>query len=226
MPEPIATLEKQGDVSIITMDDGKANVFSYEMSSRLNDLLDQVPTDGGSLVIVGKAGVMSGGFDLNVINGGDAAEGLKMRTAGFKLLRRIFSFPRPVLIACTGHSIALGAFLLLCADYRIGLNGDYRIGANEVMNNMTVPLPILEIAKTRIPKAHWYRAMLSSEIYPIDEAIEPGYLDEIVAADRLIDATVERAQTMAALGHPYYQTTKELDQNDVLERIDAAISAM
>ena len=74
MPEPIATLEKQGDVSIITMDDGKANVFSYEMSSRLNDLLDQVPTDGGSLVIAGKAGVMSGGFDLNVINGGDAAK--------------------------------------------------------------------------------------------------------------------------------------------------------
>ena len=143
---------------------------------------------------------------------------------GFTLLSRIYSFPRPVIVACSGHGIALGAFLLCCADYRIGAKGEFIIGANEVRNNMSVPAPILEISKSRISKTHWFRAILNAEMYPISEAIEPGYLDEVVDQELLMNRAIEKAKDLATLGHPFYKITKDLDQEDVLLRIKEAIN--
>ena len=155
----LATLESNGDVSIITLDDGKVNVFSPDMIEQLNIILDKVPEDKGSILIQGKEGMFSAGFDLKVMQGGDTEAMSKMAAGGFKLLARVYSFPRPVVVACSGHAIALGAFLLCCADYRVGAKGEYIVQANEVRNNMSIPTPILEISKSRISKAHWYRAI-------------------------------------------------------------------
>jgi len=73
----LATLEKEGDVSVITLDDGKVNVFSPAMIEQLNALLDLVPKDSGSLLIQGKEGMFSAGFDLKVMQGGDTASNVK-----------------------------------------------------------------------------------------------------------------------------------------------------
>jgi len=154
----LATLEKEGDVSVITLDDGKVNVFSPAMIEQLNALLDQVPEDSGSLLIQGKDGMFSAGFDLKVMQGGDTQAMSKMASGGFRLLARVFGFPRPVVAACSGHAIALGAFMLCCADYRVGVKGEFIVQANETRNNMSIPTPILEISRSRIAKAHWYRA--------------------------------------------------------------------
>ena len=125
MSEKIATFKKEEDISIITLDDGKANVFSSEMSQQVNDCLDQVETEKGCLIITGKEGMFSAGLDLKTIQSGDMEKILDMSSSAFKLLARIFSFPRPVIAACSGHGIALGTFLICCCDYRIGIKGDF-----------------------------------------------------------------------------------------------------
>ena len=215
----LATLESNGDVSIITLDDGKVNVFSPDMIEQLNIILDKVPEDKGSILIQGKEGMFSAGFDLKVMQGGDTEAMSKMAAGGFKLLARVYSFPRPVVVACSGHAIALGAFLLLCGDYRLGAEGDFMIGANEIRNNMTVPEPILELSRARINKNHWFRAILNAEMYGPDHAIAPGYLDETVKPEKLMESALEKASDLATLDHPVYQITKELDQTQVLNSI-------
>tara|TARA_B110000116_G_scaffold72282_1_gene62641 strand:- start:281 stop:970 length:690 start_codon:yes stop_codon:yes gene_type:complete len=223
MTDQLATLTSEGDVSIITLNDGKANVFSPEMSKTISSLLDEVPDDKGSLVITGRPGIFSAGFDLKIISSGDASAVSSMIKTGFTLLARVYNFPRPVIAACSGHGVALGAFLLCCADYRIGANGQFIVQANETRNNMSIPTPILEISKTRISKTHWYRAILNAEAYPIEKAIEPGYLDEVVEAESLMTRAMEVANDLATLGHPHYKITKDLDQKDTLKRIHDAI---
>ena len=223
MTDQIATLTTEGDVSIITLNDGKANVFSPEMSSTVSNLLDQVPGDKGSLVITGRPGIFSAGFDLKIISSGDADAVAAMVKAGFTLLARIFNFPRPVIAACSGHGVALGAFLLCCADYRLGAKGQFIVQANETRNNMSIPTPILEISKSRISKTHWYRAILNAEAYPVEKAIEPGYLDEVTEPDNLMIRAMEVANDLATLGHPHYKLTKDLDQKETLKRIHDAI---
>ena len=223
MTDQLATLTSEGDVSIITLNDGKANVFSPQMSKTISSLLDEVPDDKGSLVITGRPGIFSAGFDLKIISSGDASAVSSMIKTGFTLLARVYNFPRPVIAACSGHGVALGAFLLCCADYRIGAKGQFIVQANETRNNMSIPTPILEISKTRISKTHWYRAILNAEAYPIEKAIEPGYLDEVVEAESLMTRAMEVANDLATLGHPHYKTTKDLDQKDTLKRIHDAI---
>lgn len=223
MTDQLATLTSEGDVSIITLNDGKANVFSPEMSKTISSLLDEVPDNKGSLVITGRPGIFSAGFDLKIISSGDASAVSSMIKTGFTLLARVYNFPRPVIAACSGHGVALGAFLLCCADYRIGAKGQFIVQANETRNNMSIPTPILEISKTRISKTHWYRAILNAEAYPIEKAIEPGYLDEVVEAESLMTRAMEVANDLATLGHPHYKITKDLDQKDTLKRIHDAI---
>ena len=223
MTDQLATLTTEGDVSIITLDDGKANVFSSAMSSTINQLLDEVPNDKGALLITGRQGLLSGGFDLKTMTGGEAKDIIEMTVNGFKLLARIYGFSRPVVVASSGHAIALGAFLLCCADYRVGAKGKYLVQANEHRNNMSIPIPILEISKSRISKRHWHRAILNAEAYPIDQSVEAGYLDEVVDEGDLMKRAMEVAADLATLGHPHYQMTKDLDQKDILERINAGI---
>ena len=224
MTNQLATLSTDEDVSIITLDDGKANVFSKAMSETINTILDQVPEDKGSLLITGKPGLFSAGFDLKTISGGDPKAAIEMTTAGFRLLSRIYSFPRPIVAASSGHAIALGA--LCCADYRIGAKGNFIVQANETRNGMSIPTPILEISKSRILKNHWYRAILNAEAYSISDSIDAGYLDEVVDPEDLMSKSLEVAKDLATLSHPHYKLTKDLDQKDILGRINASINEM
>ena len=219
----VATLTNDENVSVITLDDGKVNVFSPTMIEEVSNLLDKVPTDKGSLLIVGREGIFSAGFDLKVLMSGDAEKAVGMLRSGFEMLSRIFSFPRPVVAACSGHAIALGAFLLCSCDYRVGTKGKFQIGANEVRNNMIVPTPILELAKFKLAKNHKQRALLNGEMYLIEDAVAPGYLDEVVEPDKLIETATIKAKDLATLGHPFYHQTKQLDQEEVIKKINSGI---
>ncbi len=219
------TLKTEGDISSIQMDDGKVNVFSPDMIQNFNDILDQIPIDKGAVLITGREGMFSAGFDLKVMMS-SPENAAAMVKSGFKLLMRVFTFPRPIVAACSGHAIALGAFLLCSCDHRIGCKGDFKIGANELRNNMIVPTPILELAKFRLIKSHKQRALLNAEMYSIEDAVAPGYLDEVTDQDKLFELAMAKAKDLATLAHPQYLQTKKLDQEDVAAKIYSGIDTL
>ena len=223
MTEKLATLTTKDNISIITLDDGKANVFSTAMIEDINKCLDQVPIDKEALIITGREWIFSGGFDLKIISSGDMKAIHEMTLNGFRLLSRILSFPRPVIGACSGHAIALGTFLLCCCDYRVGAKGDFMIGANEMRTNMVIPIPILELIRFRVSQRHKYRAILGAEMYSIDAAVEAGLMDQVVDKEKLMEAALLKAEDLATMGHPSYSLTKELFINDVATRINNAL---
>ena len=223
MSEKIATIKKEDYISIITLDDGKANVFSPEMSNQLNACLEQVDTESGCLIITGREGMFSAGLDLKVIQSGDVDRIVEMSSSAFKLLARIFSFPRPVIAACSGHGIALGTFLICCCDYRIGIKGDYMLGANEMRTNMVIPTPILELIKFRVNDSHKYRAVLGAEMYNFNQAQEAGLIDDVVEIDNLMTAARDKAKDLATMGHPSYTMTKELFIAEPMAKINEAL---
>ena len=223
MTEKLATLTNKDNISIITLDDGKANVFSLPMIEDINKCLDKVPSDKGALIITGREGIFSGGFDLKIISSGDMKAIHKMTSSGFRLLSRILSFPRPVIAACTGHAIALGTFLLCCCDFRIGAKGDFMVGANEMRTNMVIPVPILELIRFRVSQRHKYRAILGAEMYSIEKAVDAGLMDQSVEQEKLMEAAFLKAEDLASMGHPSYSLTKELFINDVATKINNAL---
>tara|TARA_B100000795_G_scaffold255797_1_gene227744 strand:+ start:1263 stop:1937 length:675 start_codon:yes stop_codon:yes gene_type:complete len=223
MNKSLATLTRHNDVSIITLDDGKANVFSYDMLFSLNECLKDVPKDSGSLIIAGRDGIFSGGFDLKTLGSGDVDAIIKMVRLGYKTLLDLYAFPRPVVAAVTGHSVALGIFVTCCADYRIAIDGNYICQANEVRNNMDIPIQIMEIVKARVNKKYFYRAVLHGDPLNMNQAVEAGYIDELVNAEDLMKRALEKAEDLATLGHPFYENTKNVAQADIVKKISDAI---
>ena len=147
--EPVQyTLE--GQVAVIRLDDGKANALSHEMLDAVNAGFDRAQEDGaGAVAVIGRPGRFSAGFDLSVMSQGpDAVAALVAKGAGLAL--RIFDCPTPVVLGVTGHALAMGAVLCLSADERIGSEGAYKLGLNEVAIKMTLPDFALVLADDRL----------------------------------------------------------------------------
>src|SRR3954468_10810787 len=99
-------------IATITMDDGKRNALSPAMLAELNAALDRAEAARALVVLTGRDGVFSAGFDLRVL-GNAGADAAGMVRTGFELAARLLAFPTPTVVACTGHAIAMGAFLVL-----------------------------------------------------------------------------------------------------------------
>lgn len=216
---------KSDAVSVITMDDGKMNVMSVAMLRALNAALDRAEADGTVVLLTGRPGVFSAGFDLAVFKR-DRAELTAMLTAGAKITERLLSFPAPLVAACGGHAIAMGVFLLLSADIRVGIaEGTSRICMNEVEIGITVPRFAVEVARQRLTPAYFNRAAVTAEAYDPQLAAEAGFLDLLVPAADLMSAAGNKAATLSKLVRDAYVATKLRARASALAALRAAIAA-
>lgn len=218
------TYRLDGSVATIAMDDGKRNVLSLDTFGALGAAFDRADADRAVVLLTGRPGAFSAGFDLHVLQGGGAAAHRTV-LAGFELAARILSFPAPVVVACSGHAIAMGAFLVLAGDYRVGAAGDHRIGANEVAIGITMPFFGIELCRRRLAPAHVHRAVVQAELYRPDEAVAAGFLDRVVPADGLMDAARDVATRLARLDRDVHAATKLRAGGRTLEAVRAAIEA-
>ena len=220
----LVSYQLEGSIATIAMDDGKANVLSLEMLSQINAALDRAAADRAVAVLAGREGVFSGGFDLRALGTGGTTAA-SMLTAGFELAERILSFPMPVVIACSGHAVAMGVFLLLSGDYRVGAAGPYKITANEVAIGMTMPNAAVEICRQRLAPAHFHRAVILAEVYSPDEAVAAGFLDRVVPASDLPREARAIATQLGKLNMDAHTATKMRTRDHALTAIRAAIEA-
>lgn len=199
--------ELKNDVMIITLDDGKANVVGHALLDELFPALDRAEIEAKAILIVGRAGIFSAGFDLKELKKG-AAESRALVSRGYELLYRLYGFPLPVVSACTGHGIGLGAFILLASDMRIGIAGDSKISLPETAISMQLSPLLIEVATARISKRHIIRAAVQSENYLPDLAVDAGFLDEVVAASELSNKAFETAEKLSLLPGEFYAKNK------------------
>jgi enoyl-CoA hydratase len=218
------TYRLEDSIATITMDDGKVNVLSPDMIAELNHALDRAMADEAVVVLTSTARTFSAGFDLGVLGRG-GAEAYALVRSGFELAARVLSFPRPVVIACPGPAVAMGVFLLLSGDHRVGAAGSYKIMVNEVALGLTLPPPAIEICRQRLAPAHFNRAVLLAEVYSPGDAVAAGFLDRVVPAADLAAAARATAAEAAKLDMAAHAATKLLVREQMLTRIHAAIAA-
>lgn len=204
----------------ITLDDGKVNAMSLEMLTEIEGHMEQSKDEGGPVVIQGRPGIFSAGFDMKTFARGPHAS-RDMVLAGVRLIARMLAHPRPIITACTGHAYPMGAFLMLSADVRFGIEGPWSIGLNEVAIGLTVPQFALELARHRLTPAAVARASTAALLGP-EEAREAGYLDYVVAPGQLDVAVQRELARLSTLDWASYEATKLRLNTAVLEAIEAA----
>jgi len=211
-------------IATITMDDGKVNALSLQMLQELDKSFDQAAADHAVVVLTGRDGVFSAGFDLSVLRGG-GPDALTMLQAGFRLAERLLSFPTPVVIACPGHAIAMGVFLVLSGDYRIGVLGPYKLLANEVAIGLTMPRAAVEICRQRLGPASFNRAVILAEPFSPEDAVPAGFLDRIVEPSNLEEACRSTAVQLGSLNMNAHAASKLRARGATLSALRAAIEA-
>jgi enoyl-CoA hydratase len=207
MPHETVRYALEDRVAVVRLDDGRANGLSPAVLEALHQGLDRAEKEAAALLLVGREGCLSGGFDLATMRSGpEALCGLV--TAGAELLLRLYGYPLPVVVACTGHAVAAGALVLLTADLRLGARGAFKIGLSEVAIGMTLPIFAIELARQRLSKRHFDRATAQAQLYPPDAAVDAGYLDRVEAAADLLELARAEATRLGALSQPAFRASK------------------
>ncbi|WOD10385.1 crotonase/enoyl-CoA hydratase family protein [Pseudomonas sp. NyZ704] len=209
-------------VARLSLSNGKVNAISPAVIEAFNEALDQAEKDKAVVVISGQPGILSGGYDLKVMtSGADAAKALVAK--GSTLARRMLSHPYPVVVACTGHAVAKGAFILLSADYRIGVEGPFKIGLNEVAIGMTMHHVGIELARARLTNSAFNRSVINAEMFDPADAVHAGFLDKIVPAEELEAKAMEMAVQLTKLNMSAHRNTKLKTRKALLELLDKSI---
>jgi len=178
----------QENIATIRIDDGKRNALSLEVLRELYQALDQAESDHAAIILTGRDSVFSAGFDLKVMKRG-GMDALRMLRLGYSLPARILRYPHPVIVACNGHVLAMGVFLMLSADYVIGSRGDFKIAANEVAIGMTMPRIAAAMLRHRLVPAAFQRVVTLSQYFDPESALKAGFFDELAdPADLMLRA--------------------------------------
>jgi enoyl-CoA hydratase len=210
-------------IATLTLSNGKVNAISPDVIAAFNAALDRAEQDRAIVVITGQPGILSGGYDLKVMTSGPQ-NAIDLVAAGSTLARRMLAHPYPIIVACPGHAVAKGAFILLSADYRIGVEGPFSIGLNEVQIGMTMHHVGIELARDRLRKSAFHRSVINGEMFDPLGALEAGFLDKVVPVDALQATTLAVAQQFKKINMTAHRNTKLKVRKALLETLDAAIA--
>ncbi len=224
----IVTTKTHGDVAVITMDDGKANALSPTMLTQLGAAFDGAES-AKAVVLAGRPGRFCAGFDLRIMMSGPAAA-KALVVEGGELLMRLYELPTPLVIACTGHALAGGVLLVATGDTRIGINGDFKLGLNEVQKGMPVPILAHEMARDRLVPGELFASVVQAKIYDPTEAVTAGWLDRSVDPAELEAVALAEAARLATLpSHAYAMSKRSLRRQTIefiRESMDRNIAEM
>ena len=209
-------------IATLTLSNGKVNAISPDVITAFNAALDQAEQDRAVVIITGQPGILSGGYDLKVMTA-SPEQAIELVRQGSTLARRMLAHPFPVVIACSGHAVAKGAFLLLSVDYRLGVEGPFSIGLNEVQIGMTMHHAGIELARDRLRKSAFHRSVINGEMFNPLTAVDAGFLDKVVKPEELQAAALEAARQLKKINMKAHRNTKLKVRKALLETLDKAI---
>ncbi|SFQ20718.1 crotonase/enoyl-CoA hydratase family protein [Pseudomonas borbori] len=209
-------------IATLTLCNGKVNAISPDVIAAFNVALDRAEQDRAIVIVTGQPGILSGGYDLKVMTSGPQ-NAIALVAAGSTLARRMLAHPFPIIVACPGHAVAKGAFILLSADYRIGTEGPFSIGLNEVQIGMTMHNAGIALARDRLGKSAFHRSVINGEMFDPQGAVDAGFLDKVVPAEQLLAAAQAAARQMQKINMSAHKNTKLKVRKGLLEILDQAI---
>jgi len=213
--DEVWTLTADDDLALIGQDDHRANAYTIDGLNRLNHLLEDARHSARAVVLHGRPGFFSGGFDLRTIKeGGDRLD--ELLTLGARTFARLLTYPLPVVAACTGHALAAGSLVLLASDVRVGAIGDFKLGLHEVAIGSNLPRFLLELARYRLTPSG-VEAVLRGQVFDPAAARTHGYLDQVVPPDAIIVAACAEARQLMRLRRGVFAGAKRALRGHIAE---------
>ena len=220
--------DRADGVRLLTLDRPPANAITPALLEDLTDALHTAREEDSvrAVVLTGEGRFFSAGLD---IRGGIDFQALAS-TEGtpadpFAALRMcmlaFLRFPKPTVAMVQGHAIAGGLVVALACDYRLGLDGDYRIGLNEVAIGASFPRGAFEVVRLRLSHQQASELLLGAAIYPASQGTRLGIVDELITADKFEKTVMGRAARLGSFPQGAYAHTKAALVSEAIARIEA-----
>lgn len=224
MSAELLTYTLSDGVATIALDDGKANALGYPMIEALSAALKRAESEARVVVLLGRPGKFCAGFDLKVMQRGltDAADLLHV---GGELYVQMLRSPLPIISACTGHAVAGGALLLLASDYSVGVEGEFKIGLNEVHIGLPLPILAIELARHNLDPRRLNEATCFGRLYTPTEAARVGYLNEACAPAEVETRVHAHATLMAQVRGGAFGESKRRLRGALADHIEATLKS-
>jgi enoyl-CoA hydratase len=190
-----------GDVAVVSFDDGKVNVLTHAVIGALSGAIARAGGEARAVALTGREGRFCAGFDLGVMRQGPVEAGTLL-AAGARLALDIYLSRVPVVLGCTGHALAMGGILLMSADARVGAEGPFKLGMNEVAIGMGMPRFAAALARDRLAPTHLNASIQLARIWDPPGAVAAGFLDELCPAPAVAERAVALARDLAATLDP------------------------
>lgn len=193
-------------VAVLTLDDGKVNALTVDAFAALDAALDEC-ADDAAVVLCGRDGVLSAGLDRTVL-AGEPADLQRLAGALTRTTMRLWTEPRPVVAAATGHAIAAGTILAMACDHVVGADGDFRWGLNETAIGLVLPQWVVDMARSNVRADRLEGLLLPGRLVDAPEALDVGFVDELAPLDEVRARALARAAALAELPRPVYAANK------------------
>lgn len=200
--------EQRDSIALVTIDRPPANAMDIALLEELCGALEAVgePSSGG-VVIAGRPGCFSAGADLKAVPGYGPEDQRRMVRAINRMAIAAYGLRCPVVAAVTGHAIAGGMVLALCADYRVA-SSEGRYGLTEVQVGVPYPQAAIAVVRGELAPGAARSLALTGRLTDAEDCVRLGLFDEVLAPDRVLDRALEVATELAALPADTYVRTK------------------
>ncbi len=213
MPYQTLTLEFSGEIAMLTLNrPEKRNAISSDMIADLFSALAKIESNPARvLILTGVGKSFCAGMDLEELKSvatRSPAEHLEDSRRTAKLLKRIWSFPKPTIAAVNGPAIAGGCGLATLCDFTLAAP-DAKFGYPEVKIGF-LPAIVSIFLVRQVGEKHTRELLLSGRTIDAGEALRLGLITKIVAAHDLMNAAKDQAAELLICSPVSLQKTKKL----------------
>jgi len=211
----------QGPIRVVTLNRPPVNAIDVPLLEELQRTFEHLADDAdvGAVVFTGSGSCFSAGLDLQQLATSDPQRMRRLLLTLNRSLLALFSFPRPLVGALNGHTIAGGMMLALCCDYRIAPREACKLGLTEVRVGVTFPIAGLEIARQSMgPETLQHLAQIGRNI-DCKEAHRRAVVDELQHAADISARALEVAEDLAQVPRAAFKGTKHQLRGDAIARI-------
>lgn len=221
--EHVSIDEHDEGILVLAIDRPPANAMDLTLLREIVAAVARVAGEGPrALVLAGRPGCFSAGADLKAVPGYGPAEQREMVTLINAMALGGYELAFPVIGAITGHAIAGGMVLALCADIRVASAGG-RYGLTEVQVGVPYPQAAIGVVRAELSPQAARLLALGSELTDAAECERLGVFDEVHDAEDVLPRALHLAERLAKLPPEVYARTKRDLRGPALEQMRAAV---
>lgn len=205
-------LQESNGIATLTLSRGKVNAINGTVVEQLKESLERLEKDPDvrAVVLTGAGAFFSFGFDIPEFLSFSRQQFAEFLAGFTDLYAYTFLYPKPIVAALNGHSIAGGCMLALACDYRVMAKGKAKIGLNEIGFGSSVFAGSVEMLRFWVGGANATSILLSGEMYPAEAALNVGLVNEATNGDELMNKAREVASELGSKYPPAYASIKSL----------------